>query len=314
MDAYFQLLPNELILALSLYFNYRDTILACPFLRCDQVQLWLNKIQQELGYSNEFINEYVYDKTTNLSKTLLPINEKYLELKARSSVDFGTEFYNELLVLVTRSSRIKDFQYARELTLYLIGIVNIIHAESSDILVNYGEAIQGAIGVGNISLADKLIADWVENNPGYDTLNRVTNPIIIGIYELNPNGNTDLLNHFKIPVNNINQNLIIQGLAAGGHLEQLKEFQLNSFDYHLADAIRFNKINIIQHYDLVNKQPYTTQEIIRFGHLELLSYLTTPKDIIIPFIIHGYLEEIHKYKKDIEYIKHYSLYVAYNNV
>ena len=36
-DTYFAILPSELLLELSLYFNYRDTILACKFLRCEQL-------------------------------------------------------------------------------------------------------------------------------------------------------------------------------------------------------------------------------------------------------------------------------------
>ena len=90
--SYFLTLLPELLLELSLYFNYRDSVLYCDLWKCD-VKFWLNKIRNELGYSNEFIKEYVYDNDTNTMKTLLPINEKYLELKARVGTDFGMSLH-----------------------------------------------------------------------------------------------------------------------------------------------------------------------------------------------------------------------------
>src|SRR5581483_9737243 len=120
MTTYFIILPNELLLELSLYFNYRDTVLACDFLKCQSPQFWINKIRHELGYSNEFIREYVFDNEQ--VKTLLPLNEKYLELKARKGTDFGTEFYQDVFVLTMYASRLKDFRLADELIHYFLTI------------------------------------------------------------------------------------------------------------------------------------------------------------------------------------------------
>ena len=85
--TYLSVLPKELILELFLYFNYRDTISTCQILPnnvCESPSLWSHKINKELGYSTDFIKKYVYDTITQTLKTLLPINEKYLELKARN--------------------------------------------------------------------------------------------------------------------------------------------------------------------------------------------------------------------------------------
>lgn len=166
--SYFGLLPSELLFELFLHFNYRDTILYCQALSIDICQkpfLWLYKIRKELGYSNEFIHEYVYDN--GVMKTLLPINEKYLELKARKGVDFGCEFYKGYPRLIVRSSRLNDFKLADELTHYLLNISKV----SSDTLFQrkvYQIAIRGAIGNNNIVLADKLIDEYYHQS-NYDT-------------------------------------------------------------------------------------------------------------------------------------------------
>src|SRR5581483_6037315 len=175
--TYFSLLPHELLLELSLYFNYLDTILVCEFLKCERIDLWLYKIEKELGYSTEFIREYVYDKTNKTVKTLLPINEKYLELKARKSVDFGTEFYQPQHIQVTRASRLNDFNFANKLTHYFLHISKCMPKFSYDL--NYGATIARALGNGNILLATELT-----NNPPY---NFELKPYIVrGIYERYP--------------------------------------------------------------------------------------------------------------------------------
>ena len=158
MDTYLSILPSELLLELSLYFNYRDTILACKFLRCKQVDLWLYKIRRELGYSNIFIQKYVYNN--GILKTLLPINEKYLELKARKSVDFGTEFYHNSRTLIIRSSRLKDFALADELTTYLLQISENQNESLGYFIDDYGRALSGAIGSDNMEFAMKLFNTW----------------------------------------------------------------------------------------------------------------------------------------------------------
>ena len=47
--------------------------------QCESPVFWINKISRELDYSSNFIKEYVYDNQTNTMKTLMPLNEKYLE-------------------------------------------------------------------------------------------------------------------------------------------------------------------------------------------------------------------------------------------
>lgn len=188
MSSYFGVLPSDLLLDLSLYLNYRDTILACDFLKCTKADLWLHKIRKELNYSNEFIQEYIYDN--GVKKTLLPINEKYLELKARKGVDFGCEFYQFQYadVLIVRASRLSDFNLATTLVTYFLSIKRDVQERY------YADAIQGSTAVGNLELADKLIRDY-----GQKTQNFIM-AIISGIYETYPNGNSDLLKHFNFSI------------------------------------------------------------------------------------------------------------------
>src|SRR5581483_1011819 len=120
---YADILPKDLILQLSLYLNYRDIWQLCNLSSfypniCFESDFWLNKIRNELGYNDDFIKEYVFDKQTNEKKTLLPLNEKYIELKSRNNIDFGSEYYLNSFILGHRASRVRDFDLAKELVLY----------------------------------------------------------------------------------------------------------------------------------------------------------------------------------------------------
>ena len=153
---YLDIIPSELILELSLFLNYRDTILISKTLQVNRAELpifWLNKIRKELGYSNEFIQENVYDN--GVMKTLLPLNEKYLELKARHSVDFGTERFCDMISLCERAARLKDFKFATELIHYLLNINQLIDSIAEWSILPY--IIMGAMSVDNFGLVDETI-------------------------------------------------------------------------------------------------------------------------------------------------------------
>src|SRR5581483_6172459 len=157
MATYFQLLPIELKLALSLYLNYRDTLLACEFLKCENAEFWINKIRNELGFTSEFVKEYIYDSTTQTIKTLLPLNEKYLELKARTSLDFGVEFYQSPIPILYHMAQLKDFSFVDEFFAYYSRFINDMSLqEVSSIENNLKLMIKEAARTGNTQLIDKV--------------------------------------------------------------------------------------------------------------------------------------------------------------
>ena len=300
--TYLRILPNELLLNLSLYFNYIETVLACEFLKCEQVDLWLYKIRQELGYSNDFINEYVYDKQNNITKSLLPLNEKYLELKARKGVDFGTEFYQNGRILIMRASRLKDFQLANNLTMYVLNI-NKININSNDDY--YLDALQGAIAVGNFALVNRII-NLIRTD--YPDFSFTLKPAIIkGIYE---NGDLSLLDTFGVKNSEVENKYIIPGLAAAGNLDQLKKYTITRQDelYYawrgqgiMTNAVYLGRKNIIDYYKL-NETDVFPAQVIMSGYINLLHDITKSSHadqnrILVHLLARGYLEEIEKYRR-----------------
>lgn len=306
MSTYFSVLPRELLLELSLYFNYRDSILHCGIIgqQCD-VKFWVYKIKYELGYNDEFIREYVYDGIDQTVKTLMPINEKYLELKARRGVDFGTEFYNNMINLIILSSRLKDTNYAIELTMYLLKIAELRHPELDSIRNIYQVAIRGIVSMGRIDFADQLIDQFYnvvnksstqthEPNLAYD----FNNYIVMGIYE---NGDLDLLNHYGINRQNIDTDYIIKGLSISGSVEKLRPYESSLNSNNLFGASQLNGKNIIQTYKWLLYDPDFLKWMIKFGNIELLPAVREVpedirEDILIQFISSGYLEELVKYQ------------------
>jgi len=282
---YFSLLPNELLLELSLYLNYRDMILACDILKCHNVNLWLNKIRKELGYSNEFIKEYVYDN--GITKTLLPINEKYLELKARKSADFGCEFYKDIDILIIWASRIKDFQLANELVHYLLKLAKFIDPNFSSLP---DKAVTGAVAVGNFQLTQDLIKE--HESYDFDIM------VIHGVYEAYPKGNNKILKYFNVK-SPVYERDIIEGLINGGHLEELKKYDTRPDQFQFANAVKLGRSELVKYYD-PQRYMFFISALVNSGRLELLSGLKLIQEetslLIRHLIAHGYLEEVRKYE------------------
>lgn len=295
---YFKLLPNELILELSLYFNYRDTILLCSILNCKNPHIWITKIHKELGYGYEFITQYVYDNTTQTSKTLLPLNEKYLELKARKTADFGTEFYQNMSILIVHISRSNDFQLADELVHYFLILSRLI--SRNDLISMYMTAVRGALGVKNFELVDKLLDEFNQEGPTTFDVTSMSYNIVAGIYEAYPKGNQDLLN--KYVIHNVAAADIINGLAAGGHLKELDSYEPVS-PSSLYAALYLGRKNIIDHYDLINQSLDGIRYIINGGYVELLPNLDSMDSIkrnetACYLVGNGYLEYVSLFTKE----------------
>ena len=183
------LLPTELLLDLSLYFNYRDTLLACKILKCGDAWLWTNKIEKELGFSRNFVKQYVYDNTAKIKKTRLALNEKYLELKSRKSVDFGSEQYAFMNVLLNRASRIKDFALASSLVNYFLNFAKEVSSSSSELnftrLAYYIHVIQGASSVNNFDLVDEMILMANQDSENSEEVNKRIKTAIVKGWFLN---------------------------------------------------------------------------------------------------------------------------------
>lgn len=297
-DTYFALLPYDLTLELSLYLNYRDTCLSCAFLRCDQPTLWINKIRWELGYSNEFIQQYVYNSQTNMRMTLLPLNEKYLELKSRKTADFGSEFYKDIDILINFSSRITDFPLAIELTKYFIRIHEYQGNEPDTHRRIYQDILKNALSRNNMELA----------RFAYNKLSRIVIPpnatktsyfITKGIYEYYPKGNPDLFAGFNIKENEIVENAVKGGLANGGYLKELLERPQPISTSILWEASYRGQRNIIEHFNLLSIEK-NLDNLIEYGHVDLLPNIEqlTPahrSSVLKHLIRYGYLELIEKY-------------------
>lgn len=292
--ACFKILPNELLFELSLYLNYRDIITNCNNLRCLDPHLWINKIRYELGYSNEFIQEYVYNN--NNMKTLLPINEKYLELKARNGSDFGVESYNDIIILVMYASRLPDFQLAEQLVMYFIYLSALI--DERTVTRTYYVAVRGSIVAENYQLTDKLVIKARQ----FEQIHDINEGIITGILEKYPHGNEELFHRYRVNPSMITENMKITAYAAGGHLEELEK--LGNLDHtNLLNAIHLGRTNVIDHYKLLTgfRMRSTLHELVRVGRIDLLPDMETLNNemrtyVTLALVANGYLETVRKYE------------------
>lgn len=282
MDRFYgNLLPRDIVLELSLYLNYRDIWQLCQFYPniCFSPDLWINKINKELRYSIEFIKQYVYDITTKQKKTLLPLNEKYMELKSRNNVDFGSEYYKSNDYLFYKASRIKDYKLAMDLMKYLIKYLNrLSYMVYSDVL---RIAITGAISVGNIDLANYLLKlrHMNVNNAIFGVLSSDAPDIVEGYYEASVSIREKInLTDFNIDADYIegNKQYVILGLTAGNHLEELKKFDSHiRSTYNVLNAmsqIAFmsGSIDVIKYYDLLQyrrQTPTLASRGVQYGTL-----------------------------------------------
>lgn len=309
MTSYFAILPIDLTLELSLYFNYRDTILACQFLQCQRVDIWLNKIRKELNYSNEFIQEYVYDTANDIQKTLLPVNEKYLELKARRSADFGCEFYQHMSELIKFASLSTDFKLAMELVKYFYKINHYLNPQDyyEDYTAKANRALTYKIMMRNaLAVNDITLANYAKNRSIYGQFYSNLNQYIVeGLYEYSPNPDPKLLEQFNVNPENIKPKYIQVGLANGGHLKELLQMKPGDINDSLGIAVWRGRKNIIDHFNLLSTGPTSTEYLailIETGHIELLPNIDTlsenPRSEIMRVLISfGYTEILKKYVK-----------------
>ena len=227
------------------------------------------------------------------------------------------------------SSRLKDFQYANELTFYLLNILEYIDSEHyfkyeneyintkrgsrpENIVTEYLTAISGAIGTNNIDLADQLIKKF-NGKRGLNTSKKSSHcdfiivedlldrPIINGIYE---NGNPDLLDHFIINIRDVYiDDEIARGLITGGHLKNINKYEeiLHIPDFYT--AIQLNRKNVIQQYKSIFNEAnsYNIAKLITYRTICFLPSIRDEsediKNVILQiFIENGYLEELIKYQ------------------
>ena len=320
MDTYFIILPAEIKRELSLYLNYRDSILACEFLRCENAEFWIHKIRNELGYDQEFIRKYVYDPGTKISKTLLPLNEKYLELKARKFADFGTESYQGLTVLFYRISQLKDLSYANELFKYMIKFVEDFSylkvILNDDIMIR--QIIRGAASANNIELIDNILTlKYRYLNPGTSIMPKnfakyyAGSSIVPGTYESNPKGNKDLLLKYDIHDTDYTDIYINSGLIGGDYLEELLKRNVSAIDPISLTYTYTNNAQKILNYYHIPLSADNVALLIMYGNIHLLPppeemikfSEPTRNNIIGDLLSVGYLEEIEKNSASLDFTK-----------
>jgi len=319
---YGDILPKDLILQLSLYLNYRDIWSLNDFSTkykniCLAPDIWLYKIRTELVYSNDFINQYVYDVTNNTMKTLLPLNEKYMELKSRNSVDFGSEYFKKLEVVLYKAARSKDHNLARKLINYFTKWYQYFERDFAK------EIIIGAISVANIDLVYDIMNKYLgASNKDYLRTHIVTmfghGVIIQGYYE----ASQEIRNKINLQSYDVTPEFlameifrinILTGLAAGNHLEELKSHNPDrtdpSLSYTLSDAANKNAA-----YDIINYYHFNNSEDLQtFVEYNGITDNINIKNIsIYTLIFNGYIEYISNekeefYKKDLDY--NYNLYL-----
>ena len=301
---YGSIVPRDLLLELSLYLNYRDVWLLSGFDKniCFTPPLWINKIRKELKFPRDFIYQYVYDSVTKQTKTLLPINEKYLELKSRNKVDFESNHYKNIDVLIYRTSRLKDYQLAKELTDYYLDI----YGYHGDLI--FRVIAEGATSVGNLDLVyymiqktlDQSMIQFVESSNPEESFENfggslMAANIIQGYYEA-PKALRKQINlaQFNITTGDIEKRKreIVLGLTAGNHLDELKTYDayIRSRYGLLKDmalvAVEANSLDVIKFYKLLQQgnREQLIRRAINYGHII--------DDSQVAFIENGYLELI----------------------
>jgi hypothetical protein len=111
------LLNNDISLELALYLTYQETknyLLAIG--KSSERKVWLRKI--------EILNSITkYD-----SSSLMPIEEKYLELLSQNSVEVGSQFYIPLSTCLVRSALLPDKSKVEYYIKYFFDIANENHS------------------------------------------------------------------------------------------------------------------------------------------------------------------------------------------
>lgn len=110
---YFDILPTDLQLNLSLYLNYPSTLQYCLAIKrfCNndpkttESNIWKYKIKNEL--------HEIIDTTWQT-----PLNLKYIELKSRFWVDFGSEYYLTDNEFINRAALLPNIGERHELLDY----------------------------------------------------------------------------------------------------------------------------------------------------------------------------------------------------
>lgn len=304
------LLPADLIIELSLYLNHKQTLQLIKIFPQLVTRCWLNKIEKELGFSTDFINKYIYANGQKI--TLLSLDEKYLELKGRKSIDFGVEKYIIAEVFIHRASREQNPECAREYLKYIFDQLATVHLYSVAIEGLMSMITRGKNMFSYVALLKSIIQKW----PSTESIDP---HLVRGSYE----GSCDhernkllLTCLMSVPLDltgNITQiYYMLQGMANGGHVQELTKSSSNSYSYfHIVrDAIEkhkrleilnyaksvsniddmlyrlmipnffyYNNYEILKNFTLQDYQKkYMTNSSLECGYLELVDQLENPID------------------------------------
>ena len=147
MTSFFTTVPLDLIKELSCYMNYQTTTILLQFCDISADTVWKYKIVHELNY-------YQSDSDVLNFATVLPLDQKYLELKSITSTDIGCEiFINDLMEAYRKAVLVKDSYMRHELLEYLQSLPIIQTAE--DCMLCEMSILKGALEADNKDLIDE---------------------------------------------------------------------------------------------------------------------------------------------------------------
>lgn len=208
---YFIVLPTELKLLQALFLNYLETSHYCQVnarvsLSCSEGEIWQFKIRHEL---HTIPAQYL--------PTLTPLSRKYLEIKSITGIDFGSEYYLNEIPFIRRAARVRDSAERRRLIDYFFQLKFADRLEGTTAWA----LLTGLLAVNDTPLYNHYVR-------GYQFKLTPDEMFGIRVQGYAEGGNWAELatieqNNPAIYADHFNMRLL-DGLAAGGHLEQLKQY------------------------------------------------------------------------------------------
>lgn len=249
--TFFSILPVDLLLEQSLYFNYPDTQTYCSLLKfCDSV--WLYKIRKELNFDD-----------FRATDTVLPLHLKYLELKSITGVDFGSEYFVQTTMFIRRAVRVKDVDLRRNLVDHFFSLPTVVNLKNSFYRPYISDVLQGALAVNDSYLYQKYLDINAKRDPNWEVLLNIDYIRTSGYAEAGNLEEAEEARHDDIIIT-------LEGLVRGGHLELLKkyiaEIRLDQLLIMLNTATLFGQRHTLEYLlDILLKQDnYPQREIYDF--------------------------------------------------
>ena len=236
MNTYFELLPSELFYSLCCYLYIKPIEDLCRITKkfrntCDDDNLWKFKINHEFPY---------IDNQDKISSIFTP-RLKYIQLKSIRYVDFGSEYFQRMILYLTRASRVKDHNVAYNL------IVKVLEHEEVDNL-NYITVLSGAIASNNKLLINEYKKKVIAILP--ETISAAYAGYVEGGDDEVSIAMINNLLGSTVRIQNVSYvipNAALLGLVRGGHLDELKKFNDPNIHEYLFRAAEFQQWAVVDY-------------------------------------------------------------------